>query len=125
LLEVERKQPIGEVPSVLQLDGIWRSLQTQTDSAETIKVDKRGRKRHIRAGKRGVVLVALGLLSDGSGRRQILDWELAESECPFAWGKLLQRLWKRGVQAERGLKVGCATAAVVWEKLLAMCMIKA
>ena len=105
LIEAQRKLPINEVPSGLQLDGIWLSLQTQSDNAETIKVDKRGRKRHRRTGKRMVVLVALGLWSDASGRRQILDWELAESESQAAWEKLLQRLYDRGVQAESGLKV--------------------
>ena len=105
LIEAERKLPIKDVPSVLQLDGIWLSLQTQDDSTETIKLDKRGRKRHRRTGKRMVVLVALGLWSDESGRRQILDWQLAESESQAEWEELLQRLYDRGVQAENGLKV--------------------
>lgn len=66
LIEVERKKPLEAVPSVIQFDGIWLSLQTQTNEAETIKPNKRGRKRHQRTGKRKVVLVALGLWSDGS-----------------------------------------------------------
>lgn len=105
LIEVERKKPLTSVPSVIQLDGIWLSLQTQTGDETTIKVDSRGRKRHKRTGKRMVVLVALGLHSDGSGRREIMDWELAESESEEAWTKLLQRLWERGARAENGVRV--------------------
>ncbi len=89
----------------MQLDGIWLSLQTQSNSPESVKLDKRGRKRHKRTGKRMVILVALGLWSDGSGRKQILDWQLAESESQAEWEKLLQRLWERGVRAANGLKV--------------------
>jgi putative transposase len=107
LIEVERAKPLASVPSVIQLDGSWLSLQTQTDeNGQTpIKLDRRGRKRHKRTGKRMVVLVALGLWSDGSGRREIVDWELAESESEVAWTKLLQRLWERGAKAENGVKV--------------------
>jgi transposase-like protein len=80
-------------------------LQTQTNEEATLKLDRRGRQRHKRTGKRMVVLVALGLYSDGSGRREIVDWELAESESEVAWAKLLQRLWERGAKAENGVKV--------------------
>ncbi len=65
---------------MLQLDSIWLSLQTQADNVETIKLDKRGRKRQLRAGKRMVVVVAPGLRSDGSGRRQLLDWQLVANQ---------------------------------------------
>jgi putative transposase len=105
LIEVERKKPLASVPSVIQLDGIWLSLQTQTNEEATIKFDRRGRQRHKRTGKRMVVLVALGLWSDGSGRREVVDWELAESESEVAWTKLLQRLWERGARAENGVQV--------------------
>lgn len=40
---------------------------------ETIKLDKRQRKRHQRKGKKVVLLVALGFWSDGSGKREIVD----------------------------------------------------
>jgi Transposase, Mutator family len=107
LIEVERKKPLAQtsVPSVIQLDGIWLSLQTQTGDEASLKVDRRGRLRHKRTGKRMVVLVALGLHSDPSGRREIVDWELAESESEEAWTKLLQRLWERGARAENGVRV--------------------
>lgn len=105
LIEVERKGSLASVPSVMQLDGIWLSLQTQADQPETIKIDKRGRKRHKRTGKRVVVLVALGLWSDDGHRREIPDWQVAESENQADWEKLLQRLYDRGVNAETGLRV--------------------
>ena len=105
LVETSRQQPLAAIPSVIQLDGIWLSLQTQDNTPETSQVDKAGRKRYKRTGKRMVVLVALGLWSDGSGKREILDWQLAESESQAEWEKLLQRLWERGARAEKGLKV--------------------
>jgi putative transposase len=94
-------EPITEVPPVIQFDGIWLSIQTQQDG---IQEDSRKRKRHRKRGKRIVVLVALGLWTDGSGKRRILDWEVADQEEQAAWERLVQRLWKRGVKLETGLQ---------------------
>jgi hypothetical protein len=82
LLRQARSEPITDVPAVVQFDGIWLRVQTQTD---TIKLDKRGRKRKKRKGKKMVVLVALGLWTDGSGKREILDWQVADGESKAAW----------------------------------------
>src|SRR5712691_96705 len=71
LLEEAHTRAIEEVPTVVQLDGIWLTVQTQN---ETERRDKRHRRRKERTGKRVVVLVALGFWSDGTGRREILDW---------------------------------------------------
>lgn len=101
LIQHGQAEPLGAIPAVVQLDGIWLTIQTQEDS---IKLDKAGRKRHKRSGKRVVILVALGLWGDGSGQRQILDWELAESESGAAWQLLLERLVARGLTVEAGLK---------------------
>ena len=38
-----------------------------------------------------MVLVALGFWNDGSGRREILDWEIAKSEEHSEWERLLNR----------------------------------
>ncbi len=100
LAQVHR-EPISEVPAVVQFDGIWLSMQTQHES---IQEDSRKRKRHRKRGKRIVVLVALGLWTDGSGKRRILDWEVAEQEEQAAWERLVQRLWERGVKLETGLQ---------------------
>ncbi len=101
LLQQARSERMTEVPAVVQFDGIWLRLQTQ---AELIKLDKRGRKRKKRTGKKVVVLVALGLWTDGSGRREILDWQVADNEGKVAWETLVHRLWERGVRPERGLQ---------------------
>ena len=100
LAQVHR-EPISEVPAVVQFDGIWLSLQTQQEGTHE---ESRKRKRHRKRGKRIVVLVALGLWTDGSRQRRILDWEVAEKEEQAAWERLVQRLWERGVKLETGLQ---------------------
>lgn len=82
LLGQARREPISDVPAVVQFDGIWLRVQTQTD---TLKLDKRQRKRHQRTGKKVVLLVALGFWTDGSGKRAILDWQIADGESKAAW----------------------------------------
>lgn len=99
LLEQAHRDPIDDVPAVVQFDGIWLRVQLPTD---TQKRDKRRRKRKIRKGKKLVLLVALGLWPDGS--RAIVDWELAESESQAAWERLVHRVWQRGVRLEKGLQ---------------------
>ena len=81
-------EPITDVPTVVQLDGIWLTIQSQSDKE---KPDRRKRRRKKRKGKRVVVLVALGFWNDGSGRREILDWEIAKSEEHSEWERLLNR----------------------------------
>jgi Transposase, Mutator family len=100
LAQVHR-EPISEVPAGVGLDGIWLSMQTQHDR---IHEESRKRKRHCKSGKRIVVLVALGLWTDGSRKRRILDWEVAEKEEQAAWERLIQRLWERGVKLETRLQ---------------------
>lgn len=93
-------QEILDVPDVIQFDGIWVTI---TEEQETIKPDKRNRKRHERKGKRIVVLVALGFWQK-SGKREILDWQIGTSESHTQWEIFLKRLHKRGVKPEKGLK---------------------
>jgi putative transposase len=95
-----REQHFPQAPTVVQCDGIWVTVQDQEGE---IKPDKRQRKRHERSGKKVVILVALGFWPDG--RREILDWQLANSEDHTEWEVLLMRLKKREVQAEQGLKM--------------------
>jgi len=114
LRRLARGEPIVDVPAVVQFDGIWLREQTQT---ETIKLDKRQRKRK---GKKVVVLVALGLWTDGSGKREILDWQVADGESKAAWEPFVHRLWKRGLRPEKGLQAvirdGCGELgeAIAW-----------
>jgi transposase-like protein len=66
----------------VQFDGIWLSMQTQQDG---IHEDSRKRKRHRKSGKRMVVLVALGLWTEGL--EQALDYvygsALLQQRCIF------------------------------------------
>src|SRR5207249_4677446 len=77
LLSQAHQGRLTQVPAVIQFDGIWLRLQVPTG---TLKTDRRRRRRQHRKGKRMVLLVALGLWTDGSGRREILDGELAEGK---------------------------------------------
>lgn len=100
LAKKAHSEAIEEVPEVIHFDGIWVTLVEQE---ETIKPDKRKRARKRRKGRRVVVLVALGFYKDG--RREILDWEIAQSEGHKEWQVLLNRLQQRGVGPETGLKM--------------------
>ena len=102
LLLQAHREPITDVPTVVQLDGIWLTIVSQSDKE---KPDRRKRRRKERKGQRVVVLVALGFWNDGSGRREIIDWEIAKSEEHTEWEKLLNRLWERGVRPEQGLQM--------------------
>jgi hypothetical protein len=64
LVAQAHREAISDVPRVVQLDGIWLTIQSQT---QTEKLDRRKRQRKARQGKRMVVLVALGFWNDGSG----------------------------------------------------------
>jgi len=101
LLRQARRETITDVPAIVQFDGIWLREQTQS---ELIKLDKRGRKRKTRKGKKVVLLVALGFWTDGSGKREIVDWQVADSESKAAWETLVNRLWERGLRPENGLQ---------------------
>ena len=79
-----------------------RTINERINQLET--EESRKRKRRQKRGKRIVVLVALGLWTDGSGKRQILDWEVADKEEQATWERLVQRLWERGVRVETGLQ---------------------
>ena len=91
LVAQAKLQSITDVPTVVQLDGIWLTIQSQTQKE---KPDRRKRRRKERKGQHVVVLVALGFWNDGSGRREILDWEIAKSEEHTEWETLLNRLWQ-------------------------------
>ncbi len=93
-------EPITDVPPVIQLDGIWVTIQSQH---EKTKPDKRHRQRKKHSGKKMVVLVALGFWANGS--REVLDWQIARSEDHQEWELLVQRLWERGCRPEQGLQL--------------------
>jgi hypothetical protein len=94
--------PFEQVPEVIQLDGIWVTVTTE---GEVVLRDRRNRARHERKGKKRVILVALGFWTEnGKEKREIVDWQIAESEKHEEWEVLLHRLVKRGAKAENGLK---------------------
>ncbi len=94
--------PFKQIPEVIQLDGIWVTI---TEQGEVIVYDQRDRARHERVGKKKVILVAFGFWTEnGKEKREIVDWQIAESEKHEEWEVLLHRLVKRGATAENGLK---------------------
>ncbi len=100
LVERMREQTIFPTPPVVQFDGIWVTIQGEGGK---IKQDSKKRNRKQRTGKKQVILVALAFWEDG--RREVLDWHIAPSEEHTHWEVLLNRLFQRGVQAEKGLKM--------------------
>ena len=87
---------------MIQLDGIWVTI---TEQGEVVVLDRRNRARHEREGKKMVILVALGFWTEnGKEKREIVDWQIAESEKHEEWKVLLHRLVERGAKADNGLK---------------------
>jgi hypothetical protein len=94
------KQVMNDIPDIIQLDGIYVTVQGQN---ETVQHDKRNRARHVRKGQKMVVLVALGFWQDEE-RREVVDWQIAKSEDHEEWETFLNRLYDRGVTPENGLQ---------------------
>jgi len=100
LVKKYHEQPVDHAPDVIQLDGIWLTLQEEKGA---VRYDKRNRTRHEKKGKRVVVLVALGFWQQGE-KQEIVDWQIAKSEDHTQWEGFLTRLQQRGITAEKGLK---------------------
>ena len=100
LIRQMQKTVFPTSPTVVQLDGIWVTVQSQ---GEKVKPDRRKRQRKQRTGKKIVILVALGFWENGT--REILDWQIAASEEHTQWEGLLKRLWTREVRPEKGLRM--------------------
>src|SRR5258708_4731517 len=114
LIQQMREQAIAPAPPIVQLDGIWVTIQRE---GEKIKPDTKKRQRKQRTGKKQVILVALAFWEDG--RREVLDWHIAPSEEHTHWEVLLNRLWRRGVQPEKGLKMSVRDGCGGLEEALA------
>lgn len=99
LAEAFHQGPLERVPAVVMLDGIWLKVLIPTDEEY---VDKRGRRRKRSKLRKFPLLVAYGV-DPVSGQRWVLDWERGEEEDTASWQRLLERLWERGLHAERGL----------------------
>jgi len=94
-----RGEPLGRVPPVVLLDGVWVKLLVPT--GERFR-DKRGRERERHRSRKVPLLVAYGV-DPQTGERWLLDWERGEQEDEASWRGLLERLQARGLRAAAGL----------------------
>jgi transposase-like protein len=98
LAEALRAGPLGRVPGVLLLDGLWVKLLVPTGERYT---DRRGRTRARVRRVRVPLLVAYGV-DPTTGERWVVDWERAEQEDQASWQRLLERLLARGLTSAAG-----------------------
>jgi transposase-like protein len=118
LAEALRAGPLGRVPPVVLLDGLWVKLMQPTGERYR---DRQGRQRRRVRRVRVPLLLAYGV-DPATGARWILDldWELGEQEDEGSWRRLLERLHARGLRADAGLELfvhdgsGGLEAALGW-----------
>ena len=96
--EALRQGPLGRVPPVVLLDGLWLKLLVET--GERFQ-DRQGRDRPRVRCERVVLLVAYGV-DPVSGERWLVDWERADREDQASWQRLLERLQARGLHSAAG-----------------------
>jgi transposase-like protein len=96
-----RQETLERVPSVLLVDGLWVNVMVVTEETYT---NKRGQVRKRLRRQRIVLLVALGV-DPKRGDWWVVDWERADQENQAGWERLLERLRRRGLTAERGLRL--------------------
>lgn len=94
-----RGEPLGRVPPVVLLDGLWVKLLVPTGERYR---DKAGRERDRGRRVKVPLLVAYGV-EPATGERWLLDWEQATGEDEASWRGLLERLGARGLRADAGL----------------------
>jgi len=126
LVQQFHQKPFEHIPEVIQLDGIWVTI---TEQGEVVVYDKRHRARHEHHGKKRVILVALGFWTEkGTEKREIVDWQIAESEKHEEWEGLLHRLVERGATAANGLKAiirdGCGGLGQAIDRVYAQSVIE-
>jgi putative transposase len=83
-----------DVPLLL-VDGVW--VRIQYASGETFE-DQAGHLRALRQAQERVVLVAMAIYPDGT--REILHYEIAESESQLAWESFFKGLQERGLNLD-------------------------
>ena len=94
-----RGEPLGRVPPVVLLDGLWIKLMVPTGARYQ---DRQGRERERVRRVKVPLLVAYGV-DPATGERWLLDWEQTTGEDEASWRGLLERLQARGLRAEAGL----------------------
>lgn len=92
-LDAWRTEPISDPPDALMVDGLWFTAVVPTEERTT---DGWGRKRPKTRRVKRVALVVLGLWAK-TGRQEILDFEIADSEDEATVVDLLNRVHARGV----------------------------
>ena len=92
-VEAWHQERIADPPDVLMIDGLWFTTVLPTGARFA---DRRGRDRPQVAKAKRVALVVLGLWSK-TGRREVLDYEIAAGEDEATVVQLLNRLHDRGV----------------------------
>lgn len=100
LAQAEREAPLGELPPVVLLDGVSHRQMVETGK---VKEDRLGRKRQEKLRRRGMTLIAYGIWPE-EGRKEVLDYEFGWEEDGPSWQRLLERLERRGLRAEMGLR---------------------
>jgi transposase-like protein len=91
----------SQVPPILQIDAIW---YTQLQTTGETRLDGQARRRAVKKGQKRPILIAMGFWPE-SGRREILAWELGQSEDAAAWVHFLGRLEEQGIRGANGLKL--------------------
>jgi hypothetical protein len=99
LIQQMREQAIAPAPPIVQLDGIWVTIQHEGDKS---KLDTKKRQRKQRTGKKQVIFVALAFWEDG--RREVLDWHIARSRRTHALGSAFESAVEAGSAAGERLK---------------------
>jgi len=96
-VEAWHQERIADPPDVLMIDGLWFTTVLPTGARFA---DRRGRDRPQVAKAKRVALVVLGLWSK-TGRREVLDFQIAAGEDEATVVQLLNRLHDRGVTEAR------------------------
>jgi hypothetical protein len=91
----------SQVPPILQIDAIW---YTQLLPTGETRADSQNRRRLVKKGQKRPILIAMGVWPE-TGRREILAWELGQSEDAATWVHFLGRLEEQGLRGANGLKL--------------------
>lgn len=94
-----RTAKITTAPAILLVDGVWASIQYTTP--ETFE-DQAGHVRTLRKAEDRVILAAMAIYPDGT--RELLHYEIAQSESHSAWEAFFKSLQERGLNLD-GVKV--------------------
>jgi len=104
---------------VIQLDGIWVTITEQAKWWCLIGAIVRVMNARAKEGDLGSIRL---WIENGKEKREIVDWQIAESEKHEEWKVLLDRLVERGAKARMGSRPSSVTDAVVWAEQWNSCM---